>query len=471
MTRSLKYLCFFLIVNFFIVGCGDSDCELTTCPSGQILSADCECVEVGNCAGIICAEGQVLTANCNCIEDPNMQQNFITKTGNVCDETWTKENIYLLNGKVVVPEGCTLTIEAGTLIKAEDDPGTLASALIISKGAQIIAEGTAAAPIIFTSITDQITSGQIVSPNLGEFDNKLWGGLIILGNAPISAADGDDVSLIEGLPAGESFGFYGGPNAADNSGVLRYVSVRHGGISIGADNEINGITFGGVGNGTIVENIEVVANLDDGVEFFGGTVNVTNVVVAYGEDDGIDIDQNYSGTIKNAIVITSGATAGDNAFEIDGPEGSLTDGFFTIDGATIIDKDGGADTAADLKSKTQGTIKNTSWQGFADNIKLRLSCESDCSTEKSDSYLNFIEGKLVIENSEWVGTAAVSDWISVYGDKDCPMDKACDISQQQQDEVNNILTINNNVISGSPTKGADKTAFETWSWVANTNNL
>lgn len=461
-----------LIGLLFITSCGDDDECTTVCDSDQILDINCICQDVDPCAGITCAAGEILTADCDCVTENTGGIPVVSKSGIVCDETWTKDNIYVLQGKVVVKEGCTLTIEPGTIIKAEDDPGTLASALVVARGAQLIAEGTENEPIIFTSITDLIQPGSIISPNLDEFDNKLWGGVIILGRAPISAGDGDGEALIEGLPAGETFGLYGGDDPEDNSGIIKYVSVRHGGISIGADNEINGITLGGVGRGTVVENIEVVANLDDGVEWFGGTVNVKNVIVAYGEDDGLDIDQNYAGTISNAIVITSGATSGDNAFEIDGPEGSLTDGFFTIDGATVIDKDGGADTAADLKSKTQGIIKNVSWRGFTDNVKMRSSCEeSDCITVKSDTYQNYLDGKLSIQNCEWVGTATVADWLTVYGDKDCPGDVACTISTAQQDAAINILDSENNTISNTPTKGADINAFMGWSWVANTGNL
>lgn len=471
MTKLFKLLPILIVSALVVVSCdSDNECD-NTCPAGQIQTVDCSCVDTNPCPGVSCGADEILTADCNCIEDTSNDVPVVAKTGFICNETWTKDNVYLLQGKVVVGDGCTLTIEAGTIIKAEDDPGTLASALIVAQGGKLMAEGTATEPIIMTSVTDQIQPGQIVSPNLTEFDNKLWGGLIVLGRAPISAGDGDDVSLIEGIPPGEAFGQYGGSDANDNSGVIKYISVRHGGISIGADNEINGITFGGVGAGTVVENIEVVANLDDGVEWFGGTVNCRNVLVAYGEDDGLDIDQNYSGTISNAVVITSGATAGDNAFEIDGPEGSLTDGFFTIENATVIDKDGNADTAADLKSKTQGTLRNVSWRGFGDNIKLRHSCESDCTTGKDDSYSNYINGLLVITDSEWVGTATFADWISVYGDADCPNDERCIISSELQDAAIDILSNAGNSINGAPTTGADMSAFDGWSWAANTNNL
>ena len=472
MKNVLKIWAFIASI-FMLGGCSDDSCD-NTCPVGFIQDINCNCVQTEPCAGITCPEGEILTAACDCIADPSIEGNYplITKTGFVeVNETWTRDNIYVLNGKVVVDAGSTLTIEAGTIIKAEDDAGTLASALIVAQGGKIIADGSQFAPIIFTSVKDEIEPGMIVSPNLTKFDNQLWGGLLILGKAPVSTGDGNDVAQIEGIPASETFGNYGGNDPADNSGVLRYISVRHGGIVIGADNEINGITFGGVGNGTVVENIEVIANLDDGIEWFGGTVNCTNVVVAYGEDDGLDIDQNYSGTINNAVVIQSGDTAGDNALEIDGPEGSAVDGLFTIENLTLIDKDGGSDTAGDLKSKTQGTITNASWIGFGDNVKIRHSCEEDCTTGKSDSYANYISGKLVIANSEWVGNAVLSDWTTVYGDKDCPDDGKCEITEAQQAAITDLLSSNGNIISASATKGADLSAFEGWSWVDATSNL
>ena len=153
-----------------------------------------------------------------------------------------------------------------------------------------MAMGTEEAPIIMTSIADNIQPGDINSPNLTVDDNGLWGGLIVLGNAPVSTNAGDE-GRIEGIPADIPEGLYGGNSPMDNSGVIRYVSVRHGGTLIGEGNEINGITFGGVGAGTTVENMEVVANVDDGIEFFGGTVNVSNLLVWAQGDDAIDIDQ------------------------------------------------------------------------------------------------------------------------------------------------------------------------------------
>ena len=166
-----------------------------------------------------------------------------------------------------------------------------------------------------TSVLDNINVGQRNGSNLDETDKGLWGGLIVLGKATISADAA--TALIEGLPANEPWAIYGGSDDADNSGTITYISVRHGGTLIGDGNEINGITFGGVGNGTTVSNIEVFATLDDGVEFFGGSVNATNVSVTAQGDDAFDIDQAYSGTIDNFVYVAGDDS--DHGLEIDGP--------------------------------------------------------------------------------------------------------------------------------------------------------
>jgi hypothetical protein len=249
--------------------------------------------------------------------------------------TWSKDTIYELAGRVTVLSGATLNISAGTIVKGQPGTGANATALLISRGGKLNASGTEAAPIIFTSTQDEIQPGQIVSPNMTPEINGLWGGLIILGNARISAsnANGDRSEVqIEGIPTSDANGLYGGTNDADNSGTIRYISVRHGGSNIGAGNEINGITLGGVGSGTIIENVEVVANQDDGIEFFGGTVNVKNAVVWNNNDDGIDTDQSWAGTLDNFVVIGQN-TAGAHCFELDGPEGSYAAGHIIKNGS------------------------------------------------------------------------------------------------------------------------------------------
>lgn len=229
--------------------------------------------------------------------------------------TWEYGNIYVLQKRISVVNGITLTIEPGVIIKGSSGTGANASALLISRGAKLMAEGTEQRPIIFTSVSDNIKPGEIYD-NFDPTLNGLWGGLIILGNAPISADS--EVVQIEGIPPSDQNGLYGGNVPNDNSGVIKYVSVRHGGANIGEGNEINGLTLGGVGSSTIIENIEIVANQDDGVEFFGGTVNASNILVWNVGDDAIDTDQSWSGTLNNFFVINPG----DECFELDGPEGS-----------------------------------------------------------------------------------------------------------------------------------------------------
>ncbi|HNP96967.1 MAG TPA: hypothetical protein PKJ63_15110, partial [Cyclobacteriaceae bacterium] len=179
----------------------------------------------------------------------------------------TNDRIWELAGRVIVPDGVTIDIQEGTIIKGREGSGSLASALIIARGGKIMAEGTATQPIIFTSILDDIEVGDKVGPNLdAEDDTGLWGGVIILGKATVGVATGE--AQIEGVPADIEDAKYGGgatPNDADNSGVFKYVSIRHGGALLGANNEINGLTLGGVGSGTVIEYVEVVGNEDDGI--------------------------------------------------------------------------------------------------------------------------------------------------------------------------------------------------------------
>ena len=208
----------------------------------------------------------------------------------------TANNIYLLDGFVFVEQGSILNIEAGTVIKGKAAPttGDNASALIISQGGQIFAEGTAENPIIFTAEADDVNDPD----DLTYADRGEWGGVIILGRASVNTTSG--TNQIEGIPSNEPRGLYGGgstPNDDENSGILRYVSIRHGGAEIGAGNEINGLTMGGVGRGTTIEYVEVYANVDDSFEWFGGTVNSRYLVSAFPGDDSFDYDEGW--TAKN----------------------------------------------------------------------------------------------------------------------------------------------------------------------------
>lgn len=272
--------------------------------------------------------------------------------------TWSADSVYILGGRIAVESDATLTIEAGTIIKGDAGTGANATALIVAQGAKLEAKGTKDNPIIFTSIADKIKKGGIDSPNLSDDVDGLWGGLIVLGKAKISVKGDSKFANIEGIPATDTNGKYGGEADDDNSGTIEYVSIRHGGSNIGEGNEINGITFGGVGSGTTVKYVEVVANQDDGIEWFGGTVSVSNALVMNNGDDAIDTDQAWAGTLDNFMIINPG----DKGFELDGPEGAYAGVGHTIKNGTVYMKScaGGYDD----DSNTDAKVSNVYFTGI-----------------------------------------------------------------------------------------------------------
>lgn len=374
----------------------------------------------------------------------------IVKAGAITsNETWTANNVYKIVGKVVVQSGVTLTIEPGTIIKGAEGSGTLASALVVAQGANINAVGTAAEPIIFTSILDNIKPGELTGTNLTETDQGLWGGLMIMGYAPVSAADGDVLSQIEGIPVTDAFGAFGGTDPLDNSGTLSYISIRHGGALIGAGNEINGLTLGGVGSGTTISNIEVVSNLDDGIELFGGTVNVTNVLIGFQGDDALDIDMNYSGTVTNFMLV--GGTNSDEALEIDGPEGTTyTTGLFNLTNGTAFIF-GGASASGDFKAKAQGTVTNVKFG----SSKIRASYQNDCADPKTDAFTYLTQGtpKLIFSGSEFTG-------VSVYtASQDNALVNNCTVFSADQTAAEGAMT-------STTASGASTAGFNGWTWMS-----
>jgi len=223
------------------------------------------------------------------------------------DLTLTADKVYLLDGWIYVKSGATLTIEAGTIIR-----GSKANkgALIIEKGARIIAEGTMEDPIVFTSNQD--------AENRSYGD---WGGVIILGKATVNKVD----PIIEGGPTST----YGGTDDADNSGVLKYVRIEFPGVAFQPDKEINGLTLGAVGNGTTIDNIQVSYCGDDSYEWFGGTVNARHLIAFRGWDDDFDTDYGYRGMVQYAVALRDSAIAdpgsGSNGFESDNDATGSTD--------------------------------------------------------------------------------------------------------------------------------------------------
>jgi hypothetical protein len=219
--------------------------------------------------------------------------------------TWTSNNVYLLTNVVYVINNSILTIEPGTLIRGKPDvPGSFSpGTLVISRGSKIMANGTPEQPIIFTDENDDNVPGSTAGAFYGNYSQcysnaAKWGGLILLGKTYIATSDtAPDSSVenqIEGLLDSVN-GKYGGGDDDDSSGELSYVQLRYGGFLLSANNEINGLTMGGVGRGTKVHHIEVFNQLDDGVEWFGGTVNTKYLFVWGSGDDSFDTDEGYRG--------------------------------------------------------------------------------------------------------------------------------------------------------------------------------
>ena len=279
------------------------------------------------------------------------------------DVTLTADQTYFLQETVFVSNGATLTIEAGTTIYGasfEEDPtltsDNIVGALVVTRGADLVVQGTPAAPVTMTTIdtlealrgVDLDDDGVVASAPTQETIGR-WGGLTLLGNAFVAnfidsdddRTNGNEINLFEGSI--EGFGGLGfadddndgfsdllefgnsansdagtlATNNAESSGSIQYLSIRHGGFALADGNEINGLTMGGIGSGTVIDHVEVVANADDGFEWFGGTVNTSFLVSAFAADDSFDIDLGHSGSHQFWFALYD-STDGDHAGEWDG---------------------------------------------------------------------------------------------------------------------------------------------------------
>ncbi len=305
--------------------------------------------------------------------DIDVTQNITT------DTTWTSDNVYHLSGFITVVDA-TLNIEAGTVIKSGAGTGTDATALIISRNATINAIGFPSAPIIFTAEADPMDG------SWGPEQGNAWGGLIILGNAPLNSdrnkepwAEGTTIEdTVEGIPEflPAASRVFGGTDPADSSGVLSYVSIRFGGSALAQDAEINGLTLGGVGSGTQIDHIEVFGNSDDSIEFFGGTVDLKYAVSAYGGDDGFDYDQGWEGRGQFWVYIggpiANDAHAPDNGGEHDG-ETSTNPGR-NIGGGTVYNAtyvgNGEKGHALRIRDNAYAVYKNSIFTGWPEGIRI-----------------------------------------------------------------------------------------------------
>jgi hypothetical protein len=292
-------------------------------------------------------------------------------------------------------DGPSLTIGAGVTVAFQNTNSFVA----IMRGSQIFANGTQSAPITFTSEADLLGN---VEPE----ETQTWGGMILNGFAftnactydagwdqtsgenPVITA-GTECSIIQEGTEGETSNHYGGAVANDNSGILRYVVVKHAGFAIDNDNELNGINFGAIGSGTKLENIEIYSNFDDGVEFFGGNVDLTNYVALYVRDDSLDIDQGYYGTIQNALVIQGG-----NDTEADRT------------GAHCVESDGSASS-----TKSDNITKGYTSKAKINNLTCILSAKGPGVAGNSDPSggINAEEAHHLTVNGAIVTTAYASD--------------------------------------------------------------
>lgn len=266
------------------------------------------------------------------------------------------------DGTVANPNPSVLTIDPGVVVFGASG----ADFLLVNRGSQLFANGTATSPIVFTS-QDNVTGNAGVD-SVGD-----WGGLVILGQAPISeCAEGgasnpnqnrtDCQAPIEGT----SGAFFGGNDPLDNSGSLSFVQVRYPGFAISAGNELNGITLGGVGSGTTFENVQVHNSSDDGIEWFGGSVNGRNLALTGNDDDSIDTDIGYQGLLQ-FVLVAQRPNGGDQGWESDSETGEdvLPRQFTQIANFTFVGNGGSGDFGTQVRggadiSMFNGTISNFS---------------------------------------------------------------------------------------------------------------
>ncbi len=310
-------------------------------------------------------------------------------------------HVWILKDGVFVDSSAILSIDPGTIIKGEPGTGTNSKYLCVARGGKIYAMGTEMKPIIFTGDVDNVDDPFDIPYGT----NSLWGGVLILGRSVCNTPTG--IQQIEGIPTDEPRGEYGGgasPDSLDNSGVFKYVSIRHGGTEIGAANEINGLTMGAVGAGTEIHHVEVYNNYDDGFEWFGGTVNTKYLVSAFNGDDAFDYDEGFRGYHQFWFVIQDSANA-NRCGEHDGATGDEQGTPFaepyifnvTYIGGGSNTENGDNDHALKIRDNAGGHYANGIIGYFGgDVVDIEDLCGADGSPEDSRSRLN--AGDLTITN-------------------------------------------------------------------------
>lgn len=278
------------------------------------------------------------------------------------DTKLLKRNTYLLTGIVYVTQNATLTIEPGTIIRGDDKTcGTL----IITKGAKIIAEGIETDPIVFTS------NKEIGTRRPGD-----WGGIILLGNAPINKLGG--ISFLD-FNLDPKYSFYGGQNPEDNSGILKYMRIEYAGRKLNSLKELNGLSMAGIGNKTILDYIQISYSNDDSFECYGGNTNLNHLISYRTTDDDFDFTQGVQANINNSIAIRYPYTSdisGSRCFEIDTYD-KVENTDFTQKGTNIIAENM---TLVNMENNNQGLIKESIYIKENSAISLKNSIISGFNT-------------------------------------------------------------------------------------------
>ncbi len=353
---------------------------------------------------------------------PTTTDSVVTLSGDIStDMTLVATKKYKLSGFVYVTNGATLHIPAGTVLMGDKaTKGTL----VITRGSKIDAVGTADKPIIFTSALDAGARSQ------GD-----WGGVIILGKSTVNATGGE--AKIEGglvATAGgdeKKYIYYGGSDANDNSGIMKYVRIEFAGIAFSPDNEINGLTMGGVGAGTVISYVQVYRSGDDAFEWFGGTVNCDHLVATYSTDDDWDTDNGFSGNVQYCVsqrVKTVADVSGSNGFESDNdangsnntPQTRAKFANMTIIGPIQATSASGINAnfqnAAQIRRNSSQSIFNSLLIGFPvglyiDNTKGTKTIENIKASPATLSFKgNFIAGCATPWKSEASATADSTVW-------------------------------------------------------------
>lgn len=296
----------------------------------------------------------------------------VSINGNVSgDKVWQSSKVYTLKDIIYVTPGSSLTIEAGTTIK-----GDSGSALVVANGARLQASGTLDAPIIFTSSK---TEGSRAAGD--------WGGVVMLGDAPVNGGE----SLIEGLVENDGLSMFGGTDVSHNCGVLQYARIEFAGFEIGKGNELNGLTLGGCGRQTLVNYVQIHRGLDDGLEIFGGTTSVSHIVVTGAGDDMFDWDKGWQGEAQ-FLIGQQYRNLGDHGFEIDSnndhPE-SAPRTMPRVSNVTLISdrSDNKSNRAMSIDSGAGGDYRNILMVGFSgESIDLTTAATAQLTQSRQLSF-------------------------------------------------------------------------------------